>query len=133
MRCAGLSGATGLKRHHYYHAHCLGSWVVQCQSSGNPASCPQCRGPVQVSRRRLEEFLQEEGDGIGCDERAALVSFSNELASDTDPSSDGWVNVKSDLLRATTALGVGAAVAVAVAAGFQAYKNAQHKSDRRRK
>ena len=65
MRCAGGGG-----KQHYYHAHCLGAWVGECQRNGTPASCPQCRGPVQVRRRRLEEFMQEEGGKLGPADRA---------------------------------------------------------------
>ena len=53
MRCAGGAG-----RAHYFHAGCLSDWAAQCRAQGNAPSCPECRGPVQVRRQRLCEFLQ---------------------------------------------------------------------------
>lgn len=54
MRCAGRGGMR-----HYFHAHCLASWVRECQRTSVEPTCPQCRGPVQVRAKRLHAFLQE--------------------------------------------------------------------------
>jgi len=57
MRCSGVGGSR-----HYFHAECLSSWIRQCQrESKGPPTCPECRGPVQIQRRRFEEFLAEKG------------------------------------------------------------------------
>lgn len=52
MRCVGGGG-----RSHYFHAGCLTSWIGVCQSSGAGATCPSCRGPLQVSQSLLAAQL----------------------------------------------------------------------------
>eukprot|EP00435_Cladocopium_sp_Y103_P061952 s61_g23.t1 len=53
MRCAGPGG------HHYGHAACLAQWVEACQSRNQEPTCPECRGPLQLRRRQIQEFLDE--------------------------------------------------------------------------
>ena len=54
MRCSGQGG-----RCHYFHAHCLSRWVMssQARNAHTAPTCPVCRGPVQVHKRRLQAFL----------------------------------------------------------------------------
>lgn len=114
MRCAGHGG-----RRHYFHAHCLSAWVQECQRTGNGPTCPECRGPVQVRPRRLEEFLSEKGGKLDAEQREAFVSFREAAVS-----ADGWSELRSDLWKnAGTIALVGAAVVglgLAVAAGASA-------------
>lgn len=110
MRCAGQGG-----KKHYFHAQCLTSWVRQCQTAGNGVTCPECRGPVQVQARRLEDFLRRKGGQLHVEDREAFQSFR-----DAAETSDGWSDIRRDLWRAGTAVAIGAGVALVVAAGVHA-------------
>jgi len=64
MRCNGLGGI-----HHYFHASCLQRWKESCPA-GRPATCPTCRGGLQMNGRRLQEFLNgEASSGLTQDDR----------------------------------------------------------------
>tara|TARA_B100000795_G_C22662904_1_gene384777 strand:+ start:107 stop:901 length:795 start_codon:yes stop_codon:yes gene_type:complete len=52
MRCSGSGGQP-----HFFHAHCLNSWITTCQDRGSVANCPICRGSVEIHTQRLEQFL----------------------------------------------------------------------------
>merc|ERR1712050_99600 len=105
MRCAGIGG-----RKHYFHAHCLGAWICQCRRDGNEATCPQCRGDVQIRPRRLQEFLEDKGGKLDREEQDALRSF-REAASGAEDE-QGWSNVKRDLWKAGAVLAIGAGLAL---------------------
>lgn len=52
MRCAGTGGVR-----HYVHAHCMTKWVETCQGRWVDATCPVCRGRVEIHQQRLDDFL----------------------------------------------------------------------------
>mmetsp|Transcript_146316 Transcript_146316/g.469377 ORF Transcript_146316/g.469377 Transcript_146316/m.469377 type:complete len:290 (-) Transcript_146316:55-924(-) len=60
MRCAGSGGT-----HHYCHAKCLAQWAQRCRDEDRTPECPSCRGPLQLNRRRLRNFLNQGPDGGG--------------------------------------------------------------------
>jgi len=53
MRCAGDAGV-----HHYFHKECLGRWIQSCRANCSGATCPVCRGTVQVNISSLAAFLE---------------------------------------------------------------------------
>merc|ERR1719410_3357054 len=53
MRCAGDAGV-----HHYFHKDCLGRWIQSCRANCSGATCPVCRGRVQVNISSLAAFLE---------------------------------------------------------------------------
>jgi hypothetical protein len=128
MRCAGAAG-----RAHYFHAGCLSDWAAQCRSQGNAPSCPDCRGPVQVRRQKLEEFLHEV-EQAGGDAQPGL----HELAQATDGgdcvdgTEDTWADVKEGLWTAAGVVGWGLAAGAAVAAIGLGVQAIQEGSNRRR-
>ena len=68
MRCDGRAG-----QHHYFHNHCLQAWIRQCQANGTGATCPICRGSVQMSGQRLDAFLRsDEARTLSAGERSYL-------------------------------------------------------------
>eukprot|EP00929_Paragymnodinium_shiwhaense_P028947 TRINITY_DN1669_c0_g1_i1.p1 TRINITY_DN1669_c0_g1~~TRINITY_DN1669_c0_g1_i1.p1 ORF type:complete len:327 (+),score=33.21 TRINITY_DN1669_c0_g1_i1:92-1072(+) len=103
MRCHGQGG-----RKHYFHAHCLTAWIRRCRNSGQVPTCPECRGPVQVQKRRLEEFLRNKQGAMLEEDRQAFQDFRDAAAAET--SSDGWSMVSDDLWK----VGVGVAVVAGV-------------------
>jgi len=56
MRCCGTAG-----RAHYFHATCLSRWVNTCRGNWATATCPVCRGAVEVHTERLQDFLNGAG------------------------------------------------------------------------
>jgi len=127
MRCLGQGG-----KKHYFHAKCLGSWVQECQRTGHAPTCPECRGPVQVQPRRVQEFLQDKGGKLSNEDREALDQFQRSASSSADE--DGWSDVKTLLTTTGVVLGV---AAVAVGIGFAIAKGLSSSSgsddrDRRR-
>jgi len=114
MRCTGDGGR---RRQHYFHAHCLSSWVRECQRTNSEATCPECRGPVQVRGRRLREFLEDKGGSMEREDRDALRQFGDTAA---DADDDGWSDIKRDVLMGAAIVGVGVGLAMAVFAGLSA-------------
>lgn len=124
MRCAGQGG-----RRHHFHAHCLSTWVRQCRSSGSEATCPECRGPVQVHARRLQDFLQEKQSTLTPEDQEV---FQNLAGKDRK----GWSDVRKDLLKVgmIAGVGVGAALAVVgVVAGLSALSRSSRDQGERRR
>ena len=114
MRCSAPGGQA-----HYYHAQCLGEWVAQCNRNGTGPTCPQCRGPVQVRRRRLEEFIAEieAGGDMGADDQAALRCFNAELGQTSgDEDEWGWSDVKQGLWTAGALAGATLAAGAIISA-----------------
>ena len=119
MRCAGGAG-----RAHFFHACCLSEWASQCRSQGTAPSCPECRGPVQVRRQKLQEFLREVeaagGDAQpGLHELAQATQSHNTSGggrSGVDAADDDWSDVKEGLWTAVGVVGVAVAVGGAIAA-----------------
>jgi len=54
MRCSGQGGS-----YHYGHAKCLAEWIQRCRANSTTPTCPTCRGPLQMNRRRLNDFMQQ--------------------------------------------------------------------------
>ncbi|CAE7393888.1 unnamed protein product [Symbiodinium sp. CCMP2456] len=74
MRCAGQGGV-----HHYFHAHCLQSWVSSCRL-GREATCPVCRGQLQMNGQRLQAFLNGEASAsLSEDDRTYLQNIADGL------------------------------------------------------
>lgn len=126
MRCAGQGG-----RRHHFHAHCLSSWVRQCRNSGSEATCPECRGPVQVRARRLQDFLLEKQSTLSPEDQEVMENLAAGKSSDDN----GWSEVRKDLLKVgvIAGVGVGAALAVVgVVAGLSALsRNSRDQRERR--
>merc|ERR1712216_397119 len=125
MRCNGDGG-----KRHYFHAHCLTSWIRQCRSNNNEVTCPECRGPVQVRPQRLEEFLREKGERLRAEDQEALRSV-RDAAAGCNMDSGGWSDLRQDLLKAGAVLAVGGAIALAVAAGVSAFSRGRGEEPRR--
>lgn len=124
MRCSGSGG-----KRHYFHAHCLTAWIRQCQQAGSePPTCPECRGPVQIRPRRLEEFLQEKGSKLNEADREALRTFHDSAEANADEY--GWSDLRKDLWKAAPYLAVGAGVIAAIAIGMQALSSQSQRNDR---
>ena len=74
MRCAGHGGV-----HHYFHSHCLQSWVTASRQ-GRQATCPVCRGQLQMNGQRLQQFLNGEASAsLSEDDRTYLQNISDGL------------------------------------------------------
>ncbi|CAK9063658.1 RING-type domain-containing protein [Durusdinium trenchii] len=74
MRCAGEGGV-----HHYFHARCLKTWVRSRSSQGH-ATCPMCRGQLQMNGQRLQEFLDgEQSSNLSEDDRTYLQTLADGL------------------------------------------------------
>mmetsp|Transcript_10217 Transcript_10217/g.20484 ORF Transcript_10217/g.20484 Transcript_10217/m.20484 type:complete len:283 (+) Transcript_10217:89-937(+) len=123
MRCAGEGG-----KRHYFHAHCLTAWVRQCRGDGQVPTCPECRGPVQVRPRRLEEFLQQKGSKLDAEDQEAMRTFTAGAEGEVDDL--GWSNLRKDLWKAGALLAIGAGLALAIGVGVHALA-AGRKSNRR--
>mmetsp|Transcript_96894 Transcript_96894/g.289445 ORF Transcript_96894/g.289445 Transcript_96894/m.289445 type:complete len:276 (-) Transcript_96894:116-943(-) len=120
MRCAGRAGC-----HHYGHAACLAKWVQSCRRDGAAPTCPTCRGPLQLHRRNLREFLQQgRGEARGGGQQAGQGPVSEEdsdllrsmleqerHSSDDDP----WSDIDFDAI-AGFVLAAGAVAVVGLAA-----------------
>jgi len=77
MRCAGDGG-----QHHYFHARCLKTWVRSRRdgAAAPTATCPMCRGPLQMNGQRLQEFLDGEHSAqLSEDDRSYLQSIADGL------------------------------------------------------
>uniref|UniRef100_A0A7S1WRR9 UBA domain-containing protein n=1 Tax=Alexandrium catenella TaxID=2925 RepID=A0A7S1WRR9_ALECA len=123
MRCAGGAGS-----HHYGHAACLAQWVQQCRRDGVAPSCPTCRGPLQLHRRNLREFLQQGHRGAGSSDgpsrgrcRASqedselLHSMLDQNGRTEDGDEDPWSDINFEQV-AGCILAAGAVVAIGFAA-----------------
>ena len=132
MRCTGEAGG----RCHYFHAGCLSQWVRTQRDRAAVASCPICRGGVQVHAQRLEDFLaqaDEVGYRGGGESKAAgergLTGSSEERKDLEDllahiralPGTivDGW-NDLSQLHITSEQLVEGASIAAGAGIGFYA-------------
>ncbi|CAE7577551.1 unnamed protein product [Symbiodinium natans] len=74
MRCAGQGGV-----HHYFHARCLQSWMAACRE-GREATCPVCRGQLQINGHRLQDFLNgEASSSLSQDDRTYLQNIADGL------------------------------------------------------
>lgn len=124
MRCNGHGG-----KKHYFHAQCLTAWVRECRRAGNAPTCPECRGPVQVRPRRLEEFLRQKGQKLDREDQEALRQIREAAGGEVD--CDGWSDVRAQLLTAGAIVGVGVVAAIAVA-GLVKALSGPSSSDRRR-
>eukprot|EP00927_Polykrikos_kofoidii_P034014 TRINITY_DN28857_c0_g1_i1.p1 TRINITY_DN28857_c0_g1~~TRINITY_DN28857_c0_g1_i1.p1 ORF type:complete len:345 (+),score=53.79 TRINITY_DN28857_c0_g1_i1:99-1037(+) len=124
MRCNGVGG-----KKHYFHAHCLLSWVRQCQRDGNTPTCPECRGPVQIRPCRLSEFLEKKGSRLNHEEAEAMRSFRDGASGSADK--NGWADVRRDLFVATAAVGVAVGLGLAIAAGVHAFSSKNRSRDQR--
>lgn len=122
MRCAGQGG-----KQHYFHAHCMVAWVRQCQVDDADVTCPECRGPVQIRQRRMQEFLQERGNCLDSADAQAMQTFANS-AQEGCADEFGWSQVKPHIWKVGVGLGIMAGLALAVAAGAQLLS--QHKRRR---
>lgn len=115
MRCCGSGGA-----HHYFHAHCLQSWIRTCQGGRSGASCPVCRGRLQFHGVRLQQFLQSPGAAaLSEDERSFLEQVADGLRGRSD-----WVDM-STLEKAAYAGGIVAAAGWGFMLG---YSHTQHRA-----
>mmetsp|Transcript_45850 Transcript_45850/g.132780 ORF Transcript_45850/g.132780 Transcript_45850/m.132780 type:complete len:278 (+) Transcript_45850:35-868(+) len=119
MRCAGRAGC-----HHYGHAACLAKWVESCRRDGAAPSCPTCRGPLQLHRRRLREFLQQsergmDSRGVGRGQCQVSQEHSELLHSmlqqESRAEDDSWSDIDFEQI-AGFVLAAGALVAFGLAA-----------------
>jgi len=121
MRCDGSGG-----RPHYFHAECLGSWIESCQRQGNTATCPCCRGGVQVHTQRLEQFLQSTTETetntinltVGRRILQSLQSAQNTVSS-------GWNKIPALNELTTEDVVEGASVVAGAGIGFWAGANGE--------
>jgi len=75
MRCTGQGG-----HRHYFHSHCLTHWIDSCRGNWNEASCPICRGPVEVHSERLADFLNgTQSETLEPEQRGMLQQMLNGL------------------------------------------------------
>lgn len=118
MRCAGRAGS-----HHYGHAACLAQWVQRCRRDGATPSCPTCRGPLQLHRRNLREFLQQGTAGTSSDtwqasgcqvsqEDSELLRSMLDQEGGRRDEEDSWCDIDVERL-ATGLLAAGALAALA--------------------
>merc|ERR1711879_599427 len=115
MRCAGEGG-----QHHYFHAHCLQQWIRSSQN-GHGATCPMCRGRLQINGQRLTEFLNDESSsGLNPDERSMLQEIADGLRG-----RNGW----SDMSSIEKAANIGGMVAAA-GFGFMLGWSGSHNAER---
>jgi len=109
MRCRGDAGVC-----HLFHARCLTPWLETCRTRNTIASCPVCRGPVQVHKRRLQQFLEsDEAVHLGQENRGMLGSLLDTVNERMETMADGWT---TDLT--TENLLAGVSVMASAAYGF---------------
>ena len=120
MRCDGSGGQP-----HFFHAHCLGTWIQSCQEQGNTATCPCCRGGVQVHTQRLSEFLETSSHTTENNEN---ITVGRRILRHFGSVRDGWVKVPalSDLTREDVI--EGATIVAGVGIGFYAGVNGSNLS-----
>lgn len=142
MRCAGHGGS-----HHYCHAACLAQWVQRCRTDDVQPSCPTCRGPLQLHRRNLRDFLQgpqipQSTDRsthgyrapISQEDARVLQSMLEQADRDGRNECDDWHEIEFDkiVVGAILATGVvvaGVMLAKALSGGFS---KDYHRNQRRR-
>lgn len=73
---------------HYFHRHCLGSWIRQFQSSGNP-TCPMCRQGLDIHGGRLNDFLSGSASANLSDEQRTFL----QRLMDKVPATDEWAEL----------------------------------------
>lgn len=125
MRCRGTGG-----KRHYFHETCLTGWIRQCREDGRQPDCPSCRGPLQVHKRRLGEFLQTHRD-LGEDDRRELERFY-DCEGDEDEEG-GWFSIdKETLIRGAMIAGAVLAVGAVAHGIFKVLQDRKKDNDRRR-
>ena len=83
---------------HYFHAQCLEQWAAACRGNWSEATCPVCRGPIEINKERLIYWLSgKESKALDNKTRGLLEGMADSL-------SDGW----NGLSRRQVAEGVGA-------------------------
>jgi len=77
-------GVMRCTNNHYFHDHCLASWI----RSRPRATCPTCRGELQVHGSRLQQFLDSEaGQRLPEDQRSFLTAMADRMR---EVAPDGW-------------------------------------------
>ena len=114
MRCAGAGG-----RAHYFHAHCLSQWAEQCRGQWSDATCPVCRGGVEVHSRRLAQFLDssESTEGPAAVDAATRGHLQGMLAGVSEAVRGGWGKLTLNITKEQAVEGVG----IVAGAGFGFY------------
>jgi len=120
MRCTGQGGS-----YHYGHAKCLAEWVQRCRTNSTTPTCPTCRGPLQMNRRRLQDFMQQRDSASAATPsrgRRRMSAEDSELLGSMlrqqggrGGNDDEWETIKVEDILMGVAV-VGAAVAVGLAA-----------------
>eukprot|EP00966_Prymnesium_polylepis_P253885 5868116-Prymnesium_polylepis.1 len=83
---------------HYFHEGCLREWIRH-RAVDRGATCPLCRGSIQVNARRLRAFL----DGNASLSADARGFFERVLAQSAGGNLSGWVAVSGiSLVRGQT-------------------------------
>lgn len=130
MRCTGEGGT-----HHYAHAKCLAEWVQRCRANSATPTCPTCRGPLQMNRRNLRDFLQQRGSASAATSQARrrVSAEDSELLhgmlrqrEEHAGNDDEWEKIEWDEI-----LGLVAFAAGAIALGLAAKGLYDHFSKRR--
>jgi hypothetical protein len=131
MRCDGSGGHP-----HYFHAHCLSSWVRACRQQNNESNCPVCRGGVQIHEQRLEQFLesaeqqqqqqhQQHGSNDSRHGESIMVgrSILQSIQSAPQRVADGWASLPSLSEITTEEVVEGASIVAGAGIGFWAGAN----------
>jgi hypothetical protein len=113
MRCAGTGGV-----HHYFHASCLQQWIRSCGE--HEATCPICRGNLQIHGQRLNEYLRNDSQGLSDEERSILQRIADGLQG-----RNGW----NDMDSIEKAAHVGG-LAAAAGWGFMLGYSGSHEAER---
>jgi len=113
MRCAGDGGS-----HHYFHASCLQQWIGSARESH--ATCPMCRGSLQLHGQRLNEYLQSDSQSLNDEDRSVLQKLADGLQG-----RNGW----SDMDSIERAAHVGG-IAAAAGWGFMLGYSGNHQAER---
>jgi len=89
-------GVMRCTNNHYFHDHCLVSWI-RSRPAGR-ATCPTCRGELQVHGSRLRQFLDSpEGQRLPADQRSFLGAMADRMR---EVAPDGWGHlITADNLR----------------------------------
>ncbi|CAL1128043.1 unnamed protein product [Cladocopium goreaui] len=82
MRCEGAG-------HHFGHAACLAQWIQTCESRNQEPTCPECRGPLQLRRRRVQEFLDELPENASPERRQVVRNILERV-----PAGDEWQRIR---------------------------------------
>ncbi|CAE8712245.1 unnamed protein product [Polarella glacialis] len=126
MRCAGEGGT-----YHYGHAACLAQWVHRCRANDTTPSCPTCRGPLQLHRRHVQDFLQrpQQHERAADEESRVLRDMLNQGRED---SCEGWQEIDFCQVAGFAALAAGALLTAGLVAGLFMKDKGGRSRDRRR-